>query len=115
MGIYPQFVRFLIQFYTKKTRLSLRYSRTRYKFLELYDPSTYASLITDTAPTSLRTRSLLISRYMIVRNTCARYFLNHGELVDADADASEESEADVLLGKVPVFGRPQDVLPRHQV
>jgi len=26
------------------------------------------------------------------------YFLNRGELVDADADASEEGEADVLLG-----------------
>lgn len=34
------------------------------------------------------------------------YFLNRGELVDADADASEEGEADVLLGQVPVLGRP---------
>lgn len=34
------------------------------------------------------------------------YFLNHGELVDADADASEEGEADVLLGQVPILSRP---------
>lgn len=34
------------------------------------------------------------------------YFLNRGELVDADADASEEGEADVLLGQVPILGRP---------
>lgn len=34
------------------------------------------------------------------------YFLNRGELVDADADASEEGEADVLLGQVSILGRP---------
>lgn len=34
------------------------------------------------------------------------YFFNRGELVDADADASEEGEADVLLGQVPILGRP---------
>lgn len=43
------------------------------------------------------------------------YFLNHGELVNADTDTSEEGEADVLLGQVPVLVHPQDVLPRHQV
>lgn len=44
-----------------------------------------------------------------------RYFLNHGELVDANTDTSEEGEADVLLGQVPVLVHSQDVLPRHQV
>lgn len=36
-------------------------------------------------------------------------------LVHADPDAPEEGQADVLLGAIPVVGRPQDVLPRHQV
>lgn len=44
--------------------------------------------------------------YMCVSTLQNDYFLNRGELVDADADASEEGEADVLLGQVPVLGRP---------
>ena len=32
-----------------------------------------------------------------------------------DPDASEEGQADVLLGALPLLRHPQDVLPRHQV
>lgn len=45
----------------------------------------------------------------------AKYFLNHSALVDIDADASQEGEADVLLGSVSVLERPQNVLSGHQV
>ena len=33
----------------------------------------------------------------------------------SDPNASEEGQADVLLGAVPLLRHPQDVLPRHQV
>lgn len=42
-------------------------------------------------------------------------FLDSGALVNIDPDAPAQGEADVLLGAVPQLGRPQDVLPGHQV
>lgn len=37
--------------------------------------------------------------------------LNWLPLLYSYSDAPEESQADVLLGALPQFGRPQDVLP----
>jgi hypothetical protein len=37
--------------------------------------------------------------------------LNWLPLLNPHSDASAESQADVLLGALPQFGRPQDVLP----
>lgn len=45
----------------------------------------------------------------------AKYFLNSRSLVNVNADAPEESQADVLLGTVSELGRAEDVLSRHQV
>jgi hypothetical protein len=42
-------------------------------------------------------------------------FLNWLPLLNPNSDASAESQADVLLGSLPQFGRPQDVLPWYQV
>lgn len=44
-----------------------------------------------------------------------RCFLNLTTLLDIDAHASAESQADVLLGSIPVVGSSQNVLPRYQV
>ena len=41
--------------------------------------------------------------------------LNWLPLLNPHSDAPAESQADVLLGTVSQFRRPQDVLPRHQV
>ena len=41
--------------------------------------------------------------------------LNWLPLFNPHSDAPAESQADVLLGTVSQFRRPQDVLPRHQV
>lgn len=41
--------------------------------------------------------------------------LNWLPLLNPHSDAPAESQADVLLGTVSQFSRPQDVLPRHQV
>lgn len=37
--------------------------------------------------------------------------LNSSVLLDADADAPAQSQADVLLGPLPELRGPQDVLP----
>lgn len=42
-------------------------------------------------------------------------YLDSVVLVDVNADAPTQGEADVLLGPVPKFSGAQDVLPRHQV
>lgn len=41
--------------------------------------------------------------------------LNSSALLNADADAPPQSQADVLLGAVPQLCGAQDVLPGHQV
>lgn len=41
--------------------------------------------------------------------------LNSSVLLNADADAPAQSQADVLLGPLSELRGPQDVLPRYQV
>lgn len=53
-------------------------------------------------------------RFVKISYICS-YFLNHSAIVDIDADASEESQADVFLGEISVLGCPENVFPRHKI
>ena len=54
-------------------------------------------------------------KYFISTKNYFRILVGRRAELYSDPDASEEGQADVLLGAVPLLRHPQDVLPRHQV